>query len=120
MRAFRTAAYGIAREALINVVRHARARRAELRLECQEAGVRLTVQDDGIGLDPAGSVLAGKRGHWGLRGMRERADGIGATLLLQGSPGGGTSVMLLVPADAAYSARVGLDTMERLAVRGSP
>ena len=115
-----TAAYGIAREALINVVRHARARRAELRLECQEAGVSLTVQDDGIGLDPAGSVLAGKRGHWGLRGMRERAEGIGATLLLQGSPGGGTSVVLLVPADAAYSARVRPDTMERLAVRGSP
>ena len=80
--------------------------------------MRLTVQDDGIGLDPGGTLLAGKRGHWGLRGMRERADGIGATLLVQGAPGGGTSVVLLVPADAAYSARVRADTKEQLAVRG--
>jgi signal transduction histidine kinase len=98
-----TVAYGVAREALTNVVRHARARRASLRLECTRAGVRLTIEDDGVGLDPVDAAIAGTRGHWGLRGMRERADRIGATLLLQPASGGGTCVMLLVPADAAYA-----------------
>jgi two-component system sensor histidine kinase UhpB len=84
--------YRVAQEALTNVARHSGSDRAELRLESEDGRLVLTVSDRGRGL-PAGSV----RGT-GMRGMRERATLIGATLKISGRPGaGGTEVRLEVP-----------------------
>jgi two-component system, NarL family, sensor histidine kinase UhpB len=83
--------YRVAQEALTNVARHAGARRAEVRLELACGHPRLEVDDDGRGL-PANGHEGG-----GVRGMRERAVLIGASLRLARSPLGGTRVTLELP-----------------------
>ena len=57
--------------------------------------VRLTVQDDGSGFDP--QTATAKKDHWGMRGMRERANSIGATFMLDAAPGRGTRIEIVVP-----------------------
>jgi two-component system sensor histidine kinase UhpB len=84
--------YRVAQESLTNVVRHAGATRAELRLTATRGRVALTVRDDGHGLDP-GDV--GNDG--GIRGMRERALLVGADLRVTVPGEGGTLVALEVP-----------------------
>jgi two-component system sensor histidine kinase UhpB len=86
--------YRVAQEALVNVVRHAQATRAEVRLGCGEDGILLEVDDDGRGLDgaPPGT---------GLVGMRERAELIGAALAVGDRPGGGVRVSLALPREGA-------------------
>jgi len=63
---------------------------------------RLRFRDDGRGIDPEVLEKGGRDGHWGLRGMRERADRMGAHLKVWSRPGSGTEVELTVPASAAY------------------
>jgi two-component system sensor histidine kinase UhpB len=84
--------YRVAQEALTNVARHAQAKRAEVRLGLTSGRPRLEVDDDGQGFPRQG--LEGG----GVRGMRERAVLIGATLRLGRSPLGGTRVTLDLPA----------------------
>jgi two-component system sensor histidine kinase UhpB len=85
--------YRVAQEALTNVARHSGARRAWMTLGSNgRGGVELTVRDDGDGFE----VGAGDRGA-GLRGMRERAVLIGATLELDSRRGRGTIVRLRLP-----------------------
>jgi two-component system sensor histidine kinase UhpB len=83
--------YRIAQEAVTNIARHARARRASVRLTGTEAGVVLEVADDGGGFDPAANGDGA-----GLRGMRERALLIGARLELDARSGTGTTVRLVI------------------------
>jgi signal transduction histidine kinase len=75
--------YQIAREALRNAVRHARAKTISLTVGVSEGFIRVVVQDDGIGL-PAEE----KPGHFGLHLMRERAEIVGGTLLVDSSARG--------------------------------
>ncbi|HSW42721.1 MAG TPA: GAF domain-containing sensor histidine kinase [Patescibacteria group bacterium] len=86
----------VAREALSNIARHARATRAEITVEPQPeiAGVEIVVADNGIGFDPAAPRGSG---HQGLRNMRTRAISIGATLLVDSHPGAGTRIIVRVP-----------------------
>jgi len=86
----------IAREALTNVARHARATRAEITVEPDPeiAGVEIVVADNGTGFDPAAPRGIG---HQGLRNMRTRAISIGATLLVDSHPGAGTRIIVRVP-----------------------
>ena len=63
---------------------------------------RLRVRDDGRGVDPGILEKGGRPGHWGMQGMRERAQGMGAQLELWRRPGSGTELELLVPAATAY------------------
>ena len=87
--AFTTALYGIAVEAVRNVVRHADATRCRVELHrANEGALLLTVTDDGVGI--AEDVASGV----GLQSMRERADAIGATLAVAPVAGGGTRVEL--------------------------
>jgi two-component system sensor histidine kinase UhpB len=80
--------YRIAQEALTNVVRHARADRAELLLCSEDGGVCLLVRDRGAGRPP------GRPEGTGIRGMRERAALIGGVLSVSDGPDGGTVVQL--------------------------
>ena len=94
--------YAIAREALFNASRYADASRIELELEYNAGGFVMRVRDNGRGLDEE-VVAAGQRpGHWGLVGMRERANGIGASLGIDSKPGVGTAITITAPARTAY------------------
>jgi signal transduction histidine kinase len=94
--------YRIGREALVNAFRHARAGRIQMELEYGPQRLRMLVRDDGHGMDP--EVLdAGRDGHWGLTGMKERAQRIGGELTLASRVGAGTEVELLLPASVAFS-----------------
>ena len=95
------ALYRIAQQALNNVVRHARARRATLKIEFAEADIRLEVTDDGIGFQmPRHPTDLAPGGHFGLLGMRERAELIGALLEVVTEPDRGTRVVVLLPVAA--------------------
>jgi two-component system NarL family sensor kinase len=85
--------YRIAQEALANVVRHAAAGCATLRLVTTPAEVQLTVEDDGRGFDAAQVP----QDRYGLVGLNERARLLGGRLELESSPGEGTRVCVFVP-----------------------
>lgn len=87
------ALYGITKEALNNVLKHAGASRVAIRLQKLESAIALEITDDGAGFEPA---LANERGGLGLQGMKERAAGIGAHLTLSSRPGNGTTVRVEV------------------------
>ncbi len=78
------ALWRVAQEALTNVEKHAQARRVDLSLDVQPTAARLSVSDDGQGF-PLGAEDAPN--HYGLRGMRERVEGLGGTLALNGAEG---------------------------------
>jgi signal transduction histidine kinase len=92
----------IAREILLNAVRHAHAHRIEAEIRYDDQELRLRIRDNGRGLDPKVLEEGGSVGHWGLRGMRERAQQIGAQLDFWSEAGAGTEVQLTVPAVVAY------------------
>lgn len=91
----------IGREAIRNALRHANARAIEVELSYGARCFLLHVRDDGIGI---ADENAG-HGHWGLQGMRERAQRLGAELQLWTRPGLGTEVALAVPARRLYHRR---------------
>ena len=86
--------YRIAQEGLNNMVKHARAGQAWVRLEQHAAQLVLSIRDDGQGFDPR----AIPAGHLGVRFMHERAEAIGAGIEVQSRPGQGTSLRLAWPA----------------------
>ncbi|HTB14855.1 MAG TPA: histidine kinase [Bryobacteraceae bacterium] len=90
-------------EALRNAFRHARAHLIEADVRYSEQRFRLQVRDDGVGMTT--EILEGGRsGHYGLRGMRERAEKIGAELEIWSATGTGTEIDLSIPASRAYRA----------------
>jgi signal transduction histidine kinase len=94
--------YRIAQEALNNIIKHAKAHNVSVHLEQTRQSeklvrVRLSVQDDGDGFDPA----AGRdKGGLGLRGMEERIQRFGGTLSIESAPGAGTKVQAEVVVEA--------------------
>ena len=92
-----TTLYRIAQEALTNVAKHAQATHVDVILERRHDYVLLVVEDDGVGFDSAGS--GGTEG-FGLAGMQERASLVGATLEIESSPDGGTTVLVRMAANA--------------------
>jgi signal transduction histidine kinase len=95
--------YRIGREALVNAFRHAQARKIEMELKYSSNRLRVLVRDDGCGIDP--NVLqSGRDGHWGLSGMRERADRIGAQFHVMSSSFAGTEIELSIPGSVAFQA----------------
>jgi ligand-binding sensor domain-containing protein len=94
-------AYRIGREAVANAFRHSAATRIEAEVAYENNGVRLRIRDDGRGMDQT-IVDSGREGHWGLRGMRERAESMGAKLGIWSHPGAGTEIELTIPAKLAY------------------
>jgi signal transduction histidine kinase/ligand-binding sensor domain-containing protein len=97
----RDEAYRIAREALSNAFQHSKASKIEAEISYHSENVRVIVRDDGGGINQ--SILNdGRSGHWGLSGMRERAEKIGAQFSIWSSPGAGTEIDLIIPAKVAY------------------
>jgi len=95
------ALYRIGQEAIHNVVKHANASNATIRIAADgDDRLRLTVTDDGDGFDPT----AVPRGHLGLIGMRQRVDLVGGELEVESAPGKGTTVDALVPIESDVSA----------------
>jgi signal transduction histidine kinase/ligand-binding sensor domain-containing protein len=91
----------IAREALCNAFRHARADEIEAEVSYDNSVLHIRIRDDGRGIGT--NILDGGRpGHFGLIGMRERAKRLGAHLDVWSRPGAGTEVDLAVPAQVAY------------------
>lgn len=92
------AMYRIAQEALNNVVKHAQAKHVQVHLHFSDT-LSISIRDDGVGFAMPDRVDAlTDRGHFGLIGMRERAELIGARLTIHSSPGQGTTVELILPA----------------------
>jgi signal transduction histidine kinase len=94
----------IAREALLNSLSHARAQRIESEVAYSDRFLRLRFRDDGIGIDSEILKNGGRKGHWGMTGMHERARNIHARLSIWSKPGAGTEVELTIPAYIAYDA----------------
>ena len=91
------AVYRIAQEALNNVIRHAQAKHVDVQMRFSET-LSISICDDGVGFAMPDRVDAlTDRGHFGLIGMRERAELIGARLVIQSSPGQGTTVEVMLP-----------------------
>jgi signal transduction histidine kinase len=91
--AVETALYRVVQEAMTNVVRHARATRVDVLVERSADRVTVMVEDDGVGFEPD-RVERGT--HFGLLGLRERADALGGTLTVESRPGAGTTVVVEV------------------------
>jgi ligand-binding sensor domain-containing protein/signal transduction histidine kinase len=94
--------YRIAGEALRNAFRHAQAQRIEVEIRFDERQLRLRVRDDGKGTDAKHLDGDGYAGHYGLRGMRERAKLMGGKLAVWSELDSGTEVELSIPASRAY------------------
>ncbi len=95
--------YKIAAEALRNAFRHAHPGRVEVEIRYDSQQLRLRVRDDGRGIDPAVLAKQGLEGHYGLRGMPERAALIGGTVAVWSEVGAGTEVELRLPASTVYA-----------------
>lgn len=92
------ALYRMAQEALNNVVKHAGAQQARLELTYEPASVQIDVQDDGRGFSvPENPGEFARLGHFGLLGLHERADLIGARLMIASAPGQGTRLSIHLP-----------------------
>jgi two-component system, NarL family, sensor histidine kinase LiaS len=87
--------FRIAQEALANVARHSAASSAEVSLEHGSEGIRMVVKDDGRGFDPSASF----RGV-GLASMRERAERLGGSLIIESAPGQGTKIIVTLPVES--------------------
>ena len=94
--------YKITAEALRNAFRHADATDVDVEIRYDRQQFRLRVQDDGKGFNEALLPRQAAAGHYGVRGMRERAALMGGTLTVWSKEGAGTAVELSIPARIAY------------------
>jgi signal transduction histidine kinase len=86
----------IFQEAMANALKHSHAGSIDVQLRYEEAGLVLAVKDDGRGFD-AERAIPLTVGHYGLTGMRERAERIGGRMALKSAPGAGTELVVFVP-----------------------
>jgi len=97
----RDEAYRIGREALSNAFRHSQGNKIELEIEYTRKHLRILVRDNGVGID-RNVLRSGRDGHWGLAGMRERAESIGGRLKVWSRARAGTEVELFIPGHTAF------------------
>jgi signal transduction histidine kinase len=94
--------FSIAREALVNAFSHSKAAQISLKLEYSKRVFCFSCSDDGCGMPAEIKLAGGAPGRYGLVGMRERADKLGAHLSIEATAPQGTKVTLKVPARMAY------------------
>jgi signal transduction histidine kinase len=100
----RDEAYWILREAVLNAFRHSDSTQVLVETEYHPGGFHARVSDNGRGMEAA-TLESGRRGHWGLPGMRERSKRLGAALTVRSRIGIGTEVELRIPGSVAFSDR---------------
>ena len=100
--AARDEVYRIAREAVSNAFLHSQAAAIEVRLLYARSAFFVRIRDDGRGIAPEILKAGGRAGHWGLKGMAERARSLDGALEIASSAGIGTEVALRLPAAVAY------------------
>lgn len=94
--------YRIGFEAIVNALRHSWANEIEVEIGYQHRELRVSIRDNGCGIDPS-DLWLGQEHHRGFRGMRERADRIGARLRVFSRIAMGTEIELCIPARAAFA-----------------
>jgi ligand-binding sensor domain-containing protein/signal transduction histidine kinase len=94
--------YRIAREAFRNAARHSNARNIEAEIDYGDSKFALRIRDDGHGIDRDLFARGRRVGHWGLQGMRERAEQVGGRLSVWSERKAGTEIELVIPAKIAY------------------
>jgi signal transduction histidine kinase len=94
--------YRISREAVRNAFAHAAAAHIEVEIRYDQDELRVRIRDDGKGIDSEILDVGGRSGHFGIPGMRERAQQMGARLDFWSQIGAGTEIQLTVPASKAY------------------
>jgi len=104
--------YHIGYEAIRNACEHSSANELEIALTYAQ-DLTLRVSDNGRGIE-ATVLTEGKKGHFGLQGMRERAERIGSKLTLVSSPDSGTEMTLVVPGNVIFRKRHSLPTCRKL------
>jgi signal transduction histidine kinase len=87
--------YRCLQEGLTNIARHANAAQVRVCLSCDQDAVRLIIEDDGMGFDPASDVKNSSHGM-GLIGLRERLAAVGGELTIQSQPGSGSRLAIIV------------------------
>ncbi len=93
-----TTLFRIAQEGINNIARHSRARKATITLTQEGDRILMLIQDDGVGFDPGqNGANSDTRQHWGLAGIRERADLIGGMVQVRSHPGEGVALEILAP-----------------------
>ena len=95
--------YCIAREALSNAFRHSGATQVDVAMSFGHAQFVLLIADNGCGIDAQTLARGGRPGHWGLTGMRERAQALGGQLEIWSGGGKGTEIVLTAPAAVTYT-----------------
>jgi PAS domain S-box-containing protein len=96
--------FRIFQEALTNISKHAHAKRVEVSLHCEDHQVVMEIQDDGDGFQLSENLLDySSQGHFGLIGMKERADAAGGKFQVTSAPGKGTNIRVIVPTDTSRS-----------------
>lgn len=93
----------VAGEALFNVARHAKASNVEITIRFAARQLAVEIRDDGVGLAPDVLEHGYKPDHFGLIGMRERAERIGGSFAIESSPGMGCAVTMTLPARLAFA-----------------
>ena len=93
----------IAREAIVNAFRHADPTRVTVEFDYGKRNFTLTCSDNGRGFDPDHLSPTHLRDHWGLRGMSERAEKLGASFACRSAPGQGTQIKVILKASRAYN-----------------
>lgn len=92
-----TALFRMCQEVLSNVGRHAQASAVLVQVGIEAGELRIEIEDDGKGFDPAAVAKRDARPHWGLMGIRERAEILGGTAEIDSAPGQGTRVAVRIP-----------------------
>jgi signal transduction histidine kinase len=93
----------ICSEAILNAFRHANARNIEVQIVYRRTALETRISDDGIGIEAGTLEIGGRKGHFGLAGMRERAQKIKAEFKLSSAANAGTEIEIQVPASLAYA-----------------
>jgi signal transduction histidine kinase len=91
-----SALFRIAQEALTNVAKHAQASQVTLTVKTDNDTIRLVIEDDGIGFEPASSAKRFEQQGWGVLTMTERAEAVGGHCRIESQPGQGTRVVIEV------------------------
>lgn len=84
------------KEAVTNIVKHSQATRCRIGIALTEGAVRITVEDNGIGLTPDGAGRERCEGN-GMKGMAERLSLVDGSMTLSSNPGGGTALSVVIP-----------------------